>query len=180
MPTADEIRDFGIDSVRVDDQGILQPRCVEAKQELMQALGVITKDNGYTVEIRGVSGKLLDLTKLTSFPQVAVILGDEVTKGSDQRWLITNAEIDVMIIGYVQSETSPDPKLTDAAEILIRDIKQILRTKFIANVNHSTNKWVFDLNKKPLRVSRVFDLWENKGMFTIQFGILIKSQDGAF
>ncbi len=113
-------------------------RVEEMQDDLIALVATINNTTTFRVKVNETFEKFVDISSVENMPAVAVVLGDETFQGTGNkhgdRWLrhIFDSYVNVSFIGYcMQSD----------AEALLHELKKIVATNAIANVNDSTNKW---------------------------------------
>ena len=153
-------------------------RVEDCRNQLLGALRSIDQENGYRTTPRQISLKWIDLDSVRDYPSLALVIGDERISPVNSTWTTTSSVLMVYVFGYFRR--SEDTEFLEAKEALIQDVKRALWPLFAAQRNDPENPWVFDLKDTPLQVRRVPDFGLDRGVFVIEFRVLLRNVNEEF
>ena len=147
------------------------------RNDIKTALEIITIENGYRTTPRQIVSQFLNPLNVSQYPTLAVVIGDSaITSFSSQRSALSE-DVTMHILLYVKSDASTDAGFSEASEALIQDVKRVIQTRMIANVNDSSNKYI---TSGPISTMRLPDMKNGVGVHRISFKVKVLYDPGTF
>lgn len=147
--------------------------------DLVARLGNISTASGYNYTPVYIGKVVRDLYEISEFPQISVMIGNSDIKSEDNSGTSFREHHNINILGFVNSVTDvgESGSLTTSAEGLISDIKKVMSSFMIKNINDSTSGYIgqnyfIDIHNKPINIFRFLDDKSNLGMIGFSFNIV--------
>ena len=126
-----------------------------------------TSDN-YRTDPVAVLTSYVDIERLSSFPQVGVLLGPEQLRRTDDPGLAVDGMNQIMLLGYARQ---------DVAEDLLHDLKRVAVRNIFTKLNDPTNPWQVSMTRQPtFNVDRQILEGKDLAWVGVWFDVLIRNQ----
>jgi hypothetical protein len=140
----------------------------DIRDHLVTRLGEIKVSNGYHNTVVKVSKKLKDIGKVTSTPELSVLLGPTSKRPTSEEEALYEVNVTFAVIGYIRAkmDTADDGALGDLADSLSEDVEECL-------LNDDT--LISDTEAKSLKITSIepdLDYEANVGYITVLLTVL--------
>ena len=153
------------------------------RDSIVQEFSKISLDNGYNTDVTLVSRYPMGNEIQNNRYALAVEIGEEELVFEDTPRSVVTSKIKFIVWGYFQGDTTAEDQQVygaeNAGELLLHDVKRVLHSLMIKNVNDATSRWIITV-LAPIRCRGPKYDQMNRGFFTVEFTSRLLFQDGTF
>lgn len=142
-----------------------------ALADLVTELEAITEINGYRNTVNAVHTDLIDLDRVKTFPELAIVFNDGRIDAIDNNKTNFQEFVEIGVFGYVKVAGS---------ESLIHDLKKCLSQFAVKNINDVSKRYIIYGKENLFKIFRILPTDEPKGIVGIVFTLMIRYQDYTF
>jgi hypothetical protein len=159
-----------------------QSRVEALRTTLAEAFRGITTANGYRNDVAQVTLMSADVDRISAFPTIAVILGEERMECRDDAWTLFDSIVDITVAGYASkpAEVQAGNGIPEQGEALAHDMKRVVAELLTAHLRNPENRWIINPNREAIEVHRYYEGGGTVAVILIRFQAHILFQDKSF